>query len=321
MSIVPCFKNNNKGVTLIELAVVIILLGILAFAATPRLTSIFEDADAQVLRTIAAETEIAIAEGVNRGKTYNELITDGSGYLDNILGFIEDGHGGTVNTDYASTATFTASINKNGVERSADYIINTKGKVLIVDATGFNHYFVYSGDLVNKVPGYSSSSAIASAADTTADSSSSSSSTQPDTSSSTDNTATNNTSSSSGNGNGNGYGGTNGNGSANAYGSSNSSDASASNNTSTPTDSSNTSSSTQPTNSSTDSSTSNTSAATDTATRGNYGNDKAVGNAVNSNGKSNTKSNSGNAYGRYKTSSSSSGNLGSLVSAIAQFFF
>lgn len=55
-------RENNKGFTLIELVVVIVLLGILAVAALPRLTSLFEGAHSSVV----AATGAAFRAGVNQ---------------------------------------------------------------------------------------------------------------------------------------------------------------------------------------------------------------------------------------------------------------
>lgn len=157
------FKTERvmKGVTLIELAVIMIILAIIAGAAIPRISSLFEDADAQVLRGIAGETEIAISEGLNRGKTLHQLTTNGLGFLDNILGFIEESHGGSVDAEYIDAATFAVSVKGKGIPRKAFYTITTNGNVFITDSTGFNVYFAYAGDLVKNKSKTSSGTILA----------------------------------------------------------------------------------------------------------------------------------------------------------------
>lgn len=140
-------KRDSKGFTLLELAICILVIGIISAAATPKVLSMFEDADAEMFRALGGEVEVALAQGFNRGKTYTELTTNGAGYLDDIIGFAENSQGGNLSTTYTGPGVFTATVTA-GSSRSVTYGITTDARVTITAASGFNHFSAVGGDLV-----------------------------------------------------------------------------------------------------------------------------------------------------------------------------
>lgn len=139
-------KRDSKGFTLIELAICILVIGIISAIAAPRITSMFEDADAEVFRAVGGQVELAISQGLSRGKTLTELNTGGAGFLDEITDMVASEQSGNIDIPTPGAGTFTATAKSS--KRTATYSITTDARVVVDSITGFNQYTVVNGDIV-----------------------------------------------------------------------------------------------------------------------------------------------------------------------------
>ena len=78
-------KNGNKGFTLIELIIVIVILGILAVTAAPRFIDLTDDADLAVMKTYAANFEKSVNDANLRWQ-----MSGSPGRIQNLPGYSDE---------------------------------------------------------------------------------------------------------------------------------------------------------------------------------------------------------------------------------------
>ncbi|MDO6566695.1 prepilin-type N-terminal cleavage/methylation domain-containing protein [Alteromonas sp. 1_MG-2023] len=134
--------STQKGFTLIELIIVIVLLGILAVTAAPKFLNLQDDARDSVLQGMAGSLESA--SSVIYGKS---LINDVAGTSDGSES-VNVGNSTTVSVVYgypdaATTANFTSILDSDIGNTGGDYqtavVTGTPTKILIYYA-GFGDY-------------------------------------------------------------------------------------------------------------------------------------------------------------------------------------
>lgn len=142
----------NVGITMLELALVIIIVGILASAAVPVMFNMYDDADAETVRSIVADIEMAMSEGISRGVPYAQLTSPGGGatqFLDNIVAMVGTGFPNNVTIVAPGVSQVSVTITATGgPPKTAQLTIQTNGNVSITAISGFTGYNIVGGDLV-----------------------------------------------------------------------------------------------------------------------------------------------------------------------------
>lgn len=143
-------SRKNKGVTLIELAICFVLIGILAAIAMPNFATMAEDAQAETMRSIASDVEMWVSQGLSRGVAFDSL-TSHTDLLDDIASNVQtDFSGGDVNITLTAGAgrTIDVAMTSTGASNKAATLqINTSGNVRFSSVSGFSHHAVVNGDL------------------------------------------------------------------------------------------------------------------------------------------------------------------------------
>lgn len=138
---------NKKGFTLLEMAISIVVIAILALAVYPNVASMFQDADAELVRSIASDTEMAVSEGIDRQISLNDLRTTN---LANVVQAINTHSSGDISITPAGSGNINVTLypGNTGKEKTAVLNIGTDGKVYITSCAGFSGYSCSSGDLI-----------------------------------------------------------------------------------------------------------------------------------------------------------------------------
>lgn len=140
-------STRQKGVTLIELAIILLILGILVVAVMPRFGNIFENYDAEALRAASNNINISVSEALNRNITLadirttrlNDIITVSRYGLSDDIQMANSGTAGTITVN---------KMNNSTVDKSATVLIDTSGRVIITAITGFSNFHIANGDIV-----------------------------------------------------------------------------------------------------------------------------------------------------------------------------
>ncbi len=113
--------STQKGFTLIELIIVIVLLGILAVTAAPKFLNLQDDARDSVLQGIAGSIESAASV------VYGKALINGEASAE--TGSVNVGNGTTVNTVYGypdgGTATNLTNLLEADIDNGGDYLTTT----------------------------------------------------------------------------------------------------------------------------------------------------------------------------------------------------
>lgn len=139
-------RRKTDGFTLIEMAIVIAIIAILAAVAVPKMSSLSEDADAETVRAIVADVEMSINEGTNRGIPYADLKAT-TGHLNDIVALAQEAFPDRVTITASGAGTIKAAITQSAAARSATLTMQNDGSVKITAVSGFSHYTLVSGDL------------------------------------------------------------------------------------------------------------------------------------------------------------------------------
>jgi prepilin-type N-terminal cleavage/methylation domain-containing protein len=138
--------RSNAGFTLIEMAITLVIIGIIAMAAVPRFYSVSEDADAETLRAIVRETEMALSAGVSRGLPYSQLRAPAVGPnkgLEHVIGVVQSGYEDVITLSMGGADTINVAINSSGSSpRSAVLTLQDNGSVRITTISNFPSYSV-----------------------------------------------------------------------------------------------------------------------------------------------------------------------------------
>lgn len=138
---------KKKGFTLLELAITIAIVAIVGLAVYPNITAMFQDADAELIRSIASDTEMAVSEGIDRQITIGDLRDS---RLVNVVQAINT-HS---SPDIAIAAGSTGNINvtlfpgNTAKEKTAVISIGNDGQVTITSCADFTGYSCSTGDLI-----------------------------------------------------------------------------------------------------------------------------------------------------------------------------
>lgn len=142
-------RRQIKGYTLIEIAICILIIGIIAAATVPVISSMTEDAQAETMRSIASDVEIWIGQGLSRGLTFDS-VTSNTDMLDDIAANVQADYSGgdaSITVVAAAGRQVDVALNTGGSAKTATLVINNAGKVNFTAVTGFSQYSVVNGDL------------------------------------------------------------------------------------------------------------------------------------------------------------------------------
>lgn len=143
--------RKEKGVTLLEVALVLVILGILAGLAAPRFFALNEDADAETVRSIASDIEMSLTAALNRGLPYASLRDPGAAgtNLNDVISLTQGAFGSEVAVAATGLNTVGVTIqSQGGNQRTATLTLQNNGTVHITAITNFTRYQVNgSGDL------------------------------------------------------------------------------------------------------------------------------------------------------------------------------
>lgn len=136
--------KNNSGFSLIELAIILVILGIIVAVAFPQMKKLDEDSDAEIIRGVGSSIDMAISDGLNRGFTINELKTT---RLPQLFDAVQS------SAPQGVTVSLTGSdfiITVNNTQRWARVAIQNNGNAQFtgIDATRFTNYAIdANGDI------------------------------------------------------------------------------------------------------------------------------------------------------------------------------
>lgn len=136
-------KNNNRGFTLIEIVMVLVLLGILAAVAIPKYYDLREKAEEQTAKAVAAEYQARV-NAVFAGKLLESETCANSlklalGEANKLFTDTEKGAHGYTSTgidDSTTTSTAKLSLTKSGTEHKITIALPTCTAVPATPATG-----------------------------------------------------------------------------------------------------------------------------------------------------------------------------------------
>ena len=146
---------KKKGVSIVELCIAIGIVGILAMMVSANLFGFSESSDAEILRAIRGEVNMAVAAGMDRGhplENLRSLIADpDTPDLETIADLATEGYNNRVMLTPTGIGQFNLSIN-DGLSgaKTAAIVIDERGNASITNATGFKYHKVEDGDLVKK---------------------------------------------------------------------------------------------------------------------------------------------------------------------------
>ncbi|MEW5821391.1 MAG: hypothetical protein AB1782_14465 [Cyanobacteriota bacterium] len=146
--------RKNKGITVVELAICMIFIAVLAAIAVPRMADIYEDADAASCRSVAADLEAAVSQGLSRGVNLSTMLASdgaaGGDLLDDIVNeIVQPGYDGTMVLTIPADGQVSIAFVRSS--RAARVDIDASSGKVTFDAgslSGFTNYSVNNGDLV-----------------------------------------------------------------------------------------------------------------------------------------------------------------------------
>ena len=139
-------RRYNKGFTLLEIAICMAIILILAASVAHNMWSMREDIDAETVNAALAETERAVQQGINRGISITDICTQGTHFNDIVSKILSKGYN-TNDVTFTSTADGVVQLTFPGSGRSATITVQTDGTAAVT-VEAFDHYTINGGKLV-----------------------------------------------------------------------------------------------------------------------------------------------------------------------------
>lgn len=143
--------RKEKGFTIVELAIVIAIMGILAMSILPRFGTMGEAAEVSFFRSVVSDVTLAVKEGTNRGIPLTDLrdqsnTTRGLPVIANIA---SEGINEKLAIAPTGTGILTVTLTSdNGSTKTAEIEIDSNGNVSIKSISGFTRHSLQNGDII-----------------------------------------------------------------------------------------------------------------------------------------------------------------------------